>query len=237
MQFQTPLVRARLVRRYKRFLTDMVLENGTETAAHCPNPGAMTGLAAPGACCWLERAAAGRKLPFGWRLVELPGEHMACIDTTIPNRIAAEALAGATLPALGPLHDIRPETRLGPGTRIDFAARDAEGAAVLIEVKSVTLSRDGWAEFPDTVTARGTRHLHELARAAQDGARAVMLYVASRSDARRLRIAGDIDPAYARAFADARAAGVEALGLACTIGVHAIAPAGPLPVDPTPRAP
>ena len=236
MQFQTPLLPARLLRRYKRFLADMVLEDGREVTAHCPNPGAMTGLATPGARCWLEPAAPGRKLPYGWRLVDLPGGHRACVDTTLANRVVAEALARGRITGLEGLSDIRAEVRLTPGTRVDFAATDADGRPVVIEVKSVTLLRDGWAEFPDSVTARGTRHLHELTAAAASGTRAVMLYLISRSDGARLRIAADIDPAYARAFDAARAGGVEVLAQGCRITPETLAIGTPVPVDPAPQA-
>ncbi len=231
MQFQTPLVPARLIRRYKRFLADMVLEDGVEITAHCPNPGAMTGLVEPGARCWLERAAPGRKLPFGWRVVELADGHMACVDTTLANRVVAEALAAGRVAGLEGLRDLRAEVALVPGTRVDFAATDADGRRVLIEVKSVTLRRDDWAAFPDSVTVRGTKHLRELAQAAQEGARAVMLYAMARTDAARLRVAADIDPAYARAFDAARAAGVEMRAQACAVTPQGITLGAPVTVD------
>ena len=236
MQFQTPLLPARLLRRYKRFLADMVLEDGREVTAHCPNPGAMTGLADPGARCWLESAAPGRKLPYGWRLVELPDGHRACVDTTLPNRVVAEALASGAIAGLEGLTDIRPEFTLAPGTRVDFAATGADGQRVLIEVKSVTLLRDGWAEFPDSVTARGTKHLQELTIAAATGARAIMLYLISRSDGARLRIAADIDPSYARAFDAARAGGVEVLAIGSRISPQGVHIGAAIPVDPGPQA-
>ncbi len=237
MEFQTPLVPARLVRRYKRFLADMVLEGGAEVTVHCPNPGAMTGLAGPGARCWLERAAPGRKLSFGWRLVDLPGGGMACVDTTLANRVVAEALAAGCVVGLEGLSDLRAEVVLTPGTRVDFAATDRNGRRVFIEVKSVTLLRNGWAEFPDSVTARGQKHLRELAAAVQDGARAVMLYAMARTDARRFRIAADIDPGYASAFDAARAAGVEMLAQGAAITPRGITLDAPLPVDAGAQAP
>ncbi|MCC5983758.1 MAG: DNA/RNA nuclease SfsA [Rhodobacteraceae bacterium] len=236
MEFQTPLTPARLVRRYKRFLADMVLEDGAEITAHCPNPGAMTGLAEPGARCWLEPAAPGRKLSHGWRLVALPGGHMACVDTTLANRVVAEALAAGRVAGLETVSDLRAEVALAPGTRVDFAATDRDGRRVFIEVKSVTLLRNGWAEFPDSVTARGQKHLRELAAAAQGGARAVMLYAMARSDAPRFRIASDIDPGYAAAFDAARAAGVEMRAQGSIITPGGITPGDPVAVDKTAQA-
>ena len=238
MRFPSPLVRARLLRRYKRFLADAVLEDGTEVTAHCPNPGAMLGLAAPGQVIWLlPNDDPRKKLRFGWRLVELPGGHLAGIDAGLPNRVVAEALAAGAIPALAGYDTIRPEQRYGSNSRIDFLLGAPGRPDAYVEVKNVHLRRDGdWAEFPDCVTARGTRHLGELARIAEGGGRAVMLYVVQRSDCARFRLAGDLDPAYARAFDAARAAGVEAICHATRITTEGVWLAGPLPVDAGPQA-
>lgn len=231
MEFQTPLRPARLLRRYKRFLADVVLDDGTETTVHCPNPGAMTGLDLPGSRIWLEPAGAGRKLPFGWRLVELPGGHMAGIDTGIPNRIVAEALAARAIASLSGYETIRPEQRYDTASRIDFLLSGRGRPDAYVEVKNVHLCRAGTlAEFPDCVTERGTRHLQALARVAARGARAVMLYVVQRSDCDRMSLAADIDPAYAAAFAQVRAAGVEMHCHATSLSTTEIRLAGPLPI-------
>ena len=210
MRFQTPLVPARLVRRYKRFLADMVLEDGRAVTAHCPNPGSMMGLAEPGMRCWLEpNDDPARKLKYGWRLVELGNGHMAGIDTSVPNRVVGEALRAGAIPELSGYADIRAEVKYGDRSRVDFLLSGG-GPDAYVEVKNVHLRRRGdIAEFPDAVTARGARHLAELARVAAAGHRAVMLYLVQRTDCARFALAGDIDPAYARAFA--AAAGVEVL--------------------------
>jgi sugar fermentation stimulation protein A len=158
---------------------------------------------------WLEPNDDPRKkLKFGWRLVELPGGHMAGIDTGVPNRIVAEALARGGSGPRG-YGTIRPEQRYGENSRIDFLLSEPGRADAYVEVKNVHLRRDGdWAEFPDCVTARGAKHLAELSRIAQGGGRAVMLYVVQRTDCARFRLAPDLDPAYARAFDAARAAGL-----------------------------
>jgi sugar fermentation stimulation protein A len=238
MRFPTPLVRATLLRRYKRFLSDVVLEDGREVVAHCPNPGSMMGLARPGAVVWLEpNDDPKKKLGFGWRLEELEGGHMAGIDAGLPNRIVAEALAEGRIPALTGYGTIRPEQRYGENSRIDFLLSEPGRPDAFVEVKNVHLRREGdWAEFPDCVTARGTKHLHELARIAQGGGRAVMLYVVQRSDCARFRLAGDLDPAYARAFDTARAAGVEMLCHGTRITTEGVWLDGPLPVDAAPQA-
>jgi sugar fermentation stimulation protein A len=238
MRFQTPLEPARLVRRYKRFLSDVVLDDGREVTAHCPNPGAMMGLAEPGMRVWLEPNDDPRKkLKFGWRLVELDDGHMAGIDTGVPNRIVGEALAEGRIEALGGYGGIRPEQRYGENSRIDFLLSEPGRPDAYVEVKNVHLRRDGdWAEFPDCVTARGAKHLGELSRIAQGGGRAVMLYVVQRTDCGRFRLAPDLDPAYAKAFDAARAMGVEILCHGTDISPEGVSLTVPLPVDPVPQA-
>lgn len=213
MRFQTPLVRARLIRRYKRFLADVTLEDGREGTAHCPNPGKMTGLAEPGTSVWIEEHGdARRKLPFAWRLAELPGGHLACIDTQAANRVIGEALKAGGIAPLAGYAEIRPEQPYGTGSRVDFLLRGPARSDAYVEVKSVTLARTpGLAEFPDTPTKRGARHLGDLAAMARAGHRAVLVYLVQRTDCTRMRTAADIDPAYAAALAAARAAGVEVL--------------------------
>ncbi|HVH01710.1 MAG TPA: DNA/RNA nuclease SfsA [Amaricoccus sp.] len=219
MHFASPLIRGTLLRRYKRFLADVMLEDGREVVAHCANPGAMLGLNAPGMTVWLEPSSdPRRKLGFAWRLVELPGGHYAGIDTGLPNRLVAEALAAGAVPALAGYTGVRPEVRYGTASRVDFLLTAEGRPDAYVEVKNVHLRREAdWAEFPDSVTARGARHLRELAAVAAAGSRAVLLYVVQRTDCGRLRLAADLDPAYAAAAAEARAAGVEVLAHATRI--------------------
>lgn len=211
MRFQRPLVPARLIRRYKRFLADAVLEeDGREVVAHCPNPGAMLGLAEPGMRVWLEPNDDPRKkLKFGWRLVELDGGHWAGIDTAVPNRVVREALEARLIPALDGYDRVRPEVRYGQKSRVDFLLTGG-ARETYVEVKNAHLMReDGLAEFPDCVTDRGARHLDELSDMVAAGHRAVMLYVVQRTDCARFALARDLDPAYGAAFDRAKAAGVE----------------------------
>ncbi len=213
MRFQTPLEPAVLIRRYKRFLADIRLQDGREVVAHCANPGAMTGLAEPGMRIWVERNDDPRKkLRYGWRLVEHGKGQFTGVDTMLPNRALRAALEAGEVAELAGYERLRAEVKYGQGSRVDFLLEGTRRRAAYVEVKSVTLMRQpGLAEFPDSVTARGTRHLGELAQMVRDGHRAVMFYLIQRSDARAFALAGDIDPAYAAAFEKAREAGVEAL--------------------------
>ncbi len=238
MRFQTPLVPAQLVRRYKRFLADAILEDGRKVTAHCPNPGAMLGLDAAGARIWLEpNDDPKRKLAFGWRVVELPGGHFAGIDTGVPNRVVGEALRARAIPPLAAYGTVRPEVRYGQRSRVDFLLKEPGLPDAYVEVKNVHLRRHGnWAEFPDCVTARGARHLAELSAMVEAGHRAVMLYLIQRTDCARLAMAADLDPGYARVFAAARAAGVEMLAHAAMVSPEGVWLGPPLPVHDGPGA-
>ena len=228
MRFQTPLIPARLIRRYKRFLADMRLEDGREITAHCANPGSMMGLAEPGVKCWLEpNDDPKKKLKYGWRLVDHENGHFTGVDTSLPNRALREALEAGEVAKLAQYTDIRPEVKYGTGSRVDFLLSGAGLPDLYLEVKSVTLSRSpGLAEFPDSVTARGTRHLRELQEMIGEGHRAMMLYLVQRTDCTRFALARDIDPAYGAAFDAARAAGVEIMCLGTSISPQEIRLAG-----------
>nr|AMP57232.1 sugar fermentation stimulation protein [uncultured bacterium] len=222
MRFPVPLVSGRLVRRYKRFLADCLLDSGEEVTAHVANSGSMLGLATPGARVYLARSDdPKRKLAWSWQLVEANGA-LVGIDTGLSNRIVAEAIAAGGIPAFAGYETLRREVPYGVRSRVDMLL-EAEGRPrCYVEVKSVTLSRRaGVAEFPDAVTARGAKHLAELANMVDLGARAALVYLVQRGDCDRFEIAADIDPAYAVAAAAAWATGVEMLV------VHAdVSPAG-----------
>ena len=219
MDFGTPLVPATLVKRYKRFLADCRLEDGREVTAHCANPGSMIGLKEPGTRIWLEpNTDPKKKLKFGWRLVEHENGTFVGVDTSVPNRALRQALAERLLPPFADYTTIRPEVKFGTGSRVDFLLQENGLPDLYLEVKSVTLSRSAHrAEFPDSVTARGTKHLQELTRMVDEGHRAAMLYLVQRTDCDRMAIAADIDPTYAHAFDTARAAGVETVCFATQI--------------------
>ena len=211
MRFQTPLIPATLIKRYKRFLADVRLPDGREVTAHCPNPGSMMGMSDPGLTVWVEPNDDPKKtLDFGLRLIEQNGA-LIVVDTSIANKVVKEALVAGTISGLQ--GDVRSEVPYGDNSRVDFLVENG-AAKTWVEVKSVTLSRQrGLAEFPDSKTVRGAKHLGELSKRVAAGDRAVMLYLISRTDCDRFAAAADIDPTYASAEIAAKKAGVEILVL------------------------
>lgn len=219
MRFPQPLTRGVLIRRYKRFLGDVVLEGEAhETTVHVPNPGAMLGLADPGMTVWLSRDdKPTRKLPWTLELVEADGAPVG-VNTMLPNRLVAEALAADALPELCGYAGVRREVKYGEASRVDFLLDDPVRPLCWLEVKSVHLRRKGrLAEFPDCVAARSARHLRELAARVALGQRAVALFVVQRTDCDAFAPARDLDAAFAAAFDATRAAGVEMLVYACDV--------------------
>ena len=214
MRFPQPLRRARLVRRYKRFLAEVVFDGEAgETTVHVPTPGAMLGLNEPGRVAWLSRSpVATRKLPWTLELVEADGGTPVVVNTQQPNRLVAEALAAGALPELAGYARVRPEVRYGEASRVDFLLEGPDRPPCWVEVKGVTLSRTpGLAEWPDCTSARATRHVAELLARRAAGERAVVLFVVGRGDCDRFDLAADLDPAFAGALGRAYRAGVEVL--------------------------
>lgn len=224
MDFTQTLICGRLVRRYKRFLADVILDgDGSEITAHCANPGSMLGLNAPGSRVYLSRSDnPARKLPLSWELIEADGV-LVGISTAHPNRLVEEAILAGSVPGLSGYPELRREVKYGVNSRIDILLEAPDRPRCYVEVKNVHLMRQpGLAEFPDSVTARGAKHLRELSDMVRDGHRAVMVYLVQRPDCDRLAMASDIDPAYAEALVEARAAGVEVIAIGCSVTPEAI---------------
>jgi len=203
---------------------------------HVANPGAMIGLAAPGARVWLSKSKnLARKLAYSWELVEVDlgaGPELIGINTAHPNLLVAEAIAAGAIAELAGYSSTRREVKYGTNSRIDFLLETPARPPCYVEVKNVHLMRrGGFAEFPDSVTTRGAKHLDELTAMVAAGARAVMLYLIQIGSAARFALARDIDPAYGRAFDRARAAGVEAFAYRCVLTHEAITLAGPVPIE------
>ena len=224
MRFPSPLIAARLVRRYKRFLADVELEGGEVVTVHCANPGSMLGLAEPGMRVLLSRSdKPGRKLPLSWVLVEADGR-LVGINTSLPNRLVEEAIGAGAIAELAGYGEIRREVAYGTRSRVDFLLRGEGRPEAYVEVKNVHFSRrPGLAEFPDSVTARGARHLAELTSMVAAGHRAVMVYLVQRGDSGSFAVCGDLDPVYAAAFDRARTAGVEMIAYRCRVTAGEIA--------------
>lgn len=222
---EKPLLRGKLIKRYKRFLTDVELDTGELVTATCPNTGSMMGLLDPGNPVWLSVSDnPARKYAHTWEMVEAlnaAGQPARVgLNTGLPNKLVEEAIVTGKVPLLSGYDTLKREQKYGKNSRIDILLSDgADGRLAYVEVKNVTLSREGGiAEFPDAVTERGAKHLMELADMVREGHRAVMVYLAQRSDAARFRLAHDIDPAYMDAWKAARDAGVESIALACQMG-------------------
>jgi sugar fermentation stimulation protein A len=232
MLFDPPLLRARLISRYKRFLFDAELENGRIITGFCPNTGSMRGLTAPGSTIWLsEHDSPTRKYRHVFELIEADGT-LVGVNTAMPNRLAEEAILAGRIGSLRGYADLRREQKYGRNSRIDFLLTDPDRPTTYVEVKNVHFSREaGLAEFPDTETARGAKHLEELGDMVEQGHRAVMLYVVQRDGCKRLRICRDLDPRYGAAYARARQRGVEALAVGCHISPIEITAAGLIPMD------
>jgi sugar fermentation stimulation protein A len=235
VRFSGPLIPATLIRRYKRFLADVVLPDGSEVAVHVANPGAMLGLNTPGAQVWLSKSDnPKRKLAYSWELVEADfgaGLELVGVNTGQPNGLVAAALEAKVIPPFAHYPDIRREVRYGKNSRVDFLLEGGGLPPCYLEVKNVHMMRSpGRAEFPDAVTMRGAKHLDELAAMAKTGARAAMLYLVQIGSAKSVSLAQDIDPAYKKAFDRALAGGVEAFALTCRISTDGIEVGSAIPV-------
>ena len=231
MEFKVPLQKATLVRRYKRFLSDMLLPNGTKVVAHCANSGSMLGLTEPGSEVWLSPNTNPKaKLDWRWELVRIDG-HLVGINTSHPNRIVEAAIEDDEIAELKGYKTIRREVRYGRNSRIDLLLEATDKERCFVEVKNVTLKRKYHAEFPDAVTKRGEKHLRELACMKADGNRALMFYLVQRGDCNSFRLAADLDPAYTKTFFEARDAGVEAVCYACDISPTSIKIVRQIPID------
>lgn len=226
MLFSPPLIETVLLRRYKRFLADVELPDGETITVHCANPGSMLGLTEPGIRAWISDSQnPKRKLQYSLEMVEVDNTFVG-VNTNLPNRLACEAIEAGRIPDLSRYETLRTEVKYGENSRIDILLESPETNPVYVEVKNVHFSRTpGLFEFPDSVTARGAKHLDEMSREVEKGNRAVMLYVIQRNDGDRFCLSRDLDPNYGKAFDRARKAGVEAIALRCNVtpsGIDAV---------------
>jgi len=232
MIFDPPLVSGRLVQRYKRFLFDAVLDDGSAITGSCPNTGSMRGLTAPGSRIWMSTSdSPTRKHRHRLELVEADGTVVG-INTGLPNRLAEEAIRAGLVADLAAYAVLEREKKYGRNSRIDILLSGDGRPSAYVEVKNVHFRRTtGLAEFPDTVTARGAKHLEELGDMAEAGFRAVMLYLVQREDCDLFRICADLDPFYAAGFRRALSRGVEAYAVKCAVTSRQIQPVASIAMD------
>jgi sugar fermentation stimulation protein A len=205
------LLRGVLVRRYQRFKADVKLRNGHVVTALCPNSGSMKTCCEPGRAVFISRSHnPKRKLKYTWEMIRMPGS-LVGINTNVPNKLVKESILRGDIPELTRYERIRTEIRYGVNSRIDILLEGPAEELCFVEVKNCTLVEDGVATFPDAVTARGRKHLVELANEVRKGHRSVNLYLVQRMDAEIFRPADSIDPAYGEELRRAVDSGVEAL--------------------------
>ena len=204
------LIHGKLIKRYKRFLADIILDNGEEITTHVPNSGAMTSCIEPNCDVWISHHDdIKRKLKYTLELTKI-NENLICTNTNVANKIAIEAIQNGTISELQGYSSLKPEQKYGQNSRIDILLEN-ENKKCFVEVKSVSLKIDDYLAFPDSVTSRGTKHLNELCDMVKDGHRAVMLYVIQRTDNLPFRLACEIDKKYCEAFNEVVNKGVEVL--------------------------
>jgi len=230
MRFDQELQAGILIRRYKRFLADIGLENAAPITVHCPNSGSMLGCSDPGSPVMLSRSDnPKRKYPHTLEMVKA-GSVWVGVNTALTNRLVREALENNVINEFGQLETIRQEIKTSEGTRLDFLL-EQHGRKIFLEVKNCSLAENRVAQFPDAVTARGTKHLEELATLKQQGSMAAVLFCVQREDADCFRPAAQIDPLYAETLARVAAAGVMVLAYQAQVSPGGILITRKLPVN------
>lgn len=220
MKFPEPLIKGTLVKRYKRFLSDVTLQTGEVITAHVANSGRMTGVSDPGSTVWLlPNRSKTAKLPYRWELIEAD-ETLVGVNTGRPNALVQEAIEDGTIAELQGYESLRREVKYGQNSRIDLLL-EGPGTAY-VEVKNVHMREGDKATFPDAVTARGLKHLKEMTQMVRDGHRAVMIYCIQRSDCTSFDTDDPVDPDYGAGLRQAIKDGVEAYAYACDVSLTGI---------------
>lgn len=236
MKFAPQLQAATLVKRYKRFLADVTLPDGSVRTIHCPNTGSMLHCAQPGSRVWYSDSGnLARKYPYTWELVEVDQRHKVGINTGRANALVKEAIALGTIAQLLGYANCRSEVPFGSEkSRIDFLLSenpDTLSVDCYVEVKSVTLGLgQGLGAFPDAVTTRGLKHLRELMKIKAAGYRAALLFCVQHEGIQEVRPADEIDPAYGELLREAQVHGVEVFAFGTYISEQEIRLANELPV-------
>ncbi len=221
MQFETPLQPATLVKRYKRFLADVITEGGQEITVHCPNSGSMRGCSTPGSPVMLSTSPnLKRKYPQTLEMIR-EGDTWIGVNTMLTNKIVAEAILEGRIKELRNIDTLTREVCTSKSSRLDLLLERGD-EKIYVEIKNCSLVEDGWATFPDAVTARGTKHLNELAELVKKGHRGVIFFCIQRTDAEKFRPAAHIDPLYAQTLAEVDRKGVEILAYQAEITPESI---------------
>lgn len=228
MQFHPPLQAATLIKRYKRFLADVKTDEGHEITVHCPNSGSMRGCSTPGSKVMLSTSAnPKRKYPQTFEMIQ-QGMAWVGVNTMLTNHIVAEAIAEGKIKELQGIDTITREVKTSQSSRLDLLLERGE-EKIYVEIKNCSLVEEGWAMFPDAVTARGTKHLHELADLVQQGHRGIIFFCVQRTDANQFRPAAHIDPLYARTLSEVAEKGVQILAYQAEVCPQSITISTPLP--------
>jgi sugar fermentation stimulation protein A len=224
MKFEPPLKKATLIKRYKRFLADVTLADGTITTIHVANTGAMSGCAEPGDTVWYSTSTnAKRKYPLSWELTQTQADHYICVNTIRANALAEEAIKSGIVSELTGYNKIQREVKYGnENSRIDLMLSEGDKPDAFVEVKSATLLQESQGYFPDAVTVRGQKHLRELITIVESGRRAILLFAVLHTGITSVQAAAHIDPKYAAMLDQAKASGVEVLCYLAHITPHSI---------------
>lgn len=232
MKFDAPLIQGVLIKRYKRFLADITLADGSELTVHCPNTGSMKNCAEPGSTVWLSDSGnPKRKYRHTWEMVSVGDVAVAGINTGRANGLVKEAILSGRIAELAGYDKLRSEVKYGDeNSRIDLLLERA-GEQCYVEVKSLTLGEGEVGYFPDAVTERGRKHLRELEAMVGQGHRAVLFFCVQHNGVKMAKPADHIDPKYGQALRQAHAAGVEVMAWQCDLSEAEITIARALPVD------
>lgn len=222
MHFQIPLVHGYLIKRYKRFLADIKLDDGSVITAHCTNSGSMKSCIEDGAEVYISDIMnPTRKTRYTWEMIKINGNWVG-VNTSNPNKLAVEIIKNNLIPQLSGYTTVKPETKYDDSRFDVYAENDKEKC--FIEVKNVTLKDEIYARFPDAVTERGQKHLETLIQAKLEGYRAVMLYIIQRTDVDIFTPAWEIDPNYGKKLIKAQEHGVEIIPLQVNVSPLGIEP-------------
>jgi len=224
MQFESPLIKATLIKRYKRFLADVILEDGSTTTVYCSNTGKMTGCGDPNDIIWLlPNANPKRKYKLSWELTETQSNHLICVNPIRANQLVEEAINKGLIKELLGYSTLNREVKYGEeNSRIDFLLSDKNSPDCYVEIKSCTLRENNQGYFPDTITTRGQKHLRELIAMKEKGYRSVLIFVILHSGIISVKPAEHIDRKYARLYQLAEAKGVEILFYSTNISTHSL---------------